>query len=94
MKDGTKDWVLGLARAAARTVKSCVERGMCVPEYEGEKPTPDRIRKSVRRAFGALPAYRNVFKTRAQYELFDAYVYQRLRRDGVLKLMRPGRDAV
>lgn len=94
MKTKTKENVMRLARATVKLVSDLVRSGCFRPEYPGEKPTSDRIRKSVRRLTGVIPGLRNVFKTRGQYELYDAYVYQRLRRDGVLKLMRPVRNAV
>lgn len=89
MKTETKNKVMRLARTVVKFVSEIVKAGAFAPEYPGEKPTPDRIRKSNRRLVGAFPELRNVFKTREQYELFDAYVYQRLRRDGILKRMRP-----
>jgi len=88
MKTKTKEKVLRLARSAVKTIKTCLQFGLVRPETPDEKPTPERIRHSSRLNFGRDAEFRNVFKTRDQFELFDAYVYQRLRRDGVLKKMR------
>ena len=90
MKTETKEKVMRLARAVVKFVSGAVRAKAFSPEYPGERPTPDRIRKSNRRLAGVIPGLRSVFKTKEQYDMLDAYVYQRLRRDGVLKLMRPG----
>lgn len=88
MKNETHTKVIELARSIVKDIKFGVALGIVRPEYPGEKPTPDRIRNLVRHVARAHRIGRNVFKTKEQYDALDAYVYQRLRRDGTLKKLR------
>ena len=88
MKKATQAKVVELGRSIVKAIEAGIERRLVRPEYPGEKPTPDRIRKLVRAVARARGAGRSVFKTKEQYDMLDAYVYQRLRRDGALGRLR------
>ena len=88
MNNKTEKKVRDLARETVKIIKSVVLTGQYRPEFPGEKPTFERIKHSSRLNFGMIPEYRNVFKTKAQYTMFDNLVYSRLRRDSILKKMR------
>jgi len=92
MKNATKTKVVNIGRTTVRAIKLDVKLGFIRPERPDEKPNRANVRALGRQAaFRAWPdrtELRNVFKTKCQYELFDQYVWQRLRRDSVLKALR------
>ena len=92
MKNATKTKVVNIGRTTVRAIKLDVKLGLIRPEGPDEKPNRANVRALGRQA--AVRAWPNwsevvaVFKTKSQYELFDQYVWQRLRRDSVLKTLR------
>ena len=92
MKNATKTKVVDIGRATVRAIKLDVLLGRIRPEGPDEKPNRANVRDLGRQtAVRAWPNWNEVqamFKTKSQYELFDQYVWQRLRRDSVLKALR------
>ena len=89
MKNTTK--IVDIGRKAVRVIKAAVKNGLIKPEYPGEKPDRDSIRKLARRALFNIDGYADVMPVldeKSRRETFDDYVYQRLRRDGTLKALR------
>ena len=92
MKNETKARIINIGRMVARVIRRDIERGLILPNGPDVKPNRANVKAMARkRAVWAWPdrdEIRNMLKTKPQYELFDRYVYQRLRRDGALKALR------
>lgn len=88
MTQKTHDRILDLATRTVKMITCAVKAGYVRSEYPGEQPTFERIKHSSRMNFGHMLPYRNVFKTKEQYDLFDQVVYVKLRKNSVLKAIR------
>ena len=92
MKNTTKAKIIDIGRTTVRAIKLDIKLGLIRPEGPDEKPNRANVRALGRQAaVRAWPSWRevqNVFRTKCQYDLFDQYVWQRLRRDSVLKALR------